>query len=327
MTVTSTSLDLAQFHDLGYAVIEDVFDPLTDFLPLRSGYSELLDREAARMLESGEISTYDRTMSFEQRFIQLVRQCEDLDWTPYDITFTLYGLNVSDSRPIYLGKPVFDMLRHPAILDLVEQIIGPEIYVNPVQHVRIKPPASGLRVTRKNSIVNEAQGWHQDLSVLKEDADYTDLITVWVAITDASEEMGCLKVVPESHRRDLLPHCPVDLLGPVIPDEYVTADLALPLPVKAGSVILMHRRTIHGSLQNVSERLRWSLDLRYQPTGQPTGRDIFPGFIARSRSDPAGELQDHQVWQQTWAEARDRLIDHDNSTLIRSWSADAPWCA
>ena len=97
--------------------------------------------------------------------------------------------------------------------------------------------------------------------------------------------------------------------------------------MKAGSIILLHRRTIHGSLLNVSEELRWSLDLRYQPVGQPTGRDIFPGFIARSRSDRARELHDHQRWQATWAEARDRLIDHENSTLIRSWSADAPWCA
>ena len=327
MTATSTTLDLAQFRDLGYAVIEDVFDLVTDFLPLRSGYSDLLDREAARMLESGEIISYNQTLSFEQRFIQLVQQCEALDWTRFDITFTLYGLNVSDSKPIYLGKPIFDMLRHPAILDLVEEVIGPEIYANPVQHVRVKPPPAGLRVTRKNTIVTEASAWHQDLSVLKEDADDTNLITVWVAITDASEEMGCLKVVPESHRRDLLPHCPVDLLGPVIPDEYFPADLALPLPVRAGAIILMHRRTIHGSLRNVSQKLRWSLDLRYQPIGQPTGRDIFPGFIARSRSDPAAELHDHRAWQQTWAEARDRLIDHDNSMLIRNWSADAPWCA
>ncbi len=327
MTATSTNLDLAQFHDLGYAVIEDVFDPLTDFRPLRSGYSDLLDREADRMLKSSEISSYDQTMSFEQRFVQLVRQCESLDWTRFDITFTLYGLHVSDSKPIYLGKPVFDMLRHPAILDIVEQVIGPEIYVNPVQHVRIKPPSAGLRVTRKNSIVTEAQGWHQDLSVLKEDADDSDIITVWVAVTDASEEMGCLKVVPRSHRGDLIPHCPVNLLGPVIPDEYIPADLALPLPVNAGSIVLLHRQTIHGSLLNQSDRLRWSLDLRYQPVGQPTGREIFPGFIGRSRSDPSQELHDHQRWQERWADARDRLIDHDNSALIRSWSADAPWCA
>ena len=73
MTATSTTLDLAQFRDLGYAVIEDVFDPVTDFLPLRSGYSDLLDREAARMLESGEIISDNQTLSFEQRFIQLVQ--------------------------------------------------------------------------------------------------------------------------------------------------------------------------------------------------------------------------------------------------------------
>ena len=38
----------------------------------------------------------------------------------------------------------------------------------------------------------------------------------------------------------------------------------------------MHKHTIHGSLPNVSDEIRWSLDLRYNPTGQPTGRPEFP---------------------------------------------------
>ena len=324
-----SAVDVSQFRDQGYTVIENVFKPATEFRALRSGYSALLDREAAEMLQDRRIESYDSGLSFEQRLISICSQCEEFDWTPFDITFTLFGLNAKDSRPIYLGKPIFDILRHPKILDVAEQIIGSEIYCNPVQHVRIKPPQGSQKLTRKNSIILQPQAWHQDLSVLAEDANETDLLTVWVAVSDASEDMGCLKVIPESHRRDdLMPHCPVDRQGPSIPDEYVPQELVTSLPVKAGSIILFHRRTIHGSHTNLSNKLRWSLDLRYQPVGQPTGRDVFPGFIARSRLNPERVLADHAAWQQNWADARDKLIEMgDNSVLAREWSADAPWCA
>ena len=47
---------------------------------------------------------------------------------------------------------------------------------------------------------------------------------------------------------------------------------------------------MHSSLPNLSENIRWSLDLRYNPIGQPTGRAWFPGFIARSKSKPESEM-------------------------------------
>ena len=39
-----------------------------------------------------------------------------------------------------------------------------------------------------------------------------------------------------------------------------------------GDLILLSRFTPHRSQPNTSDRCRWSLDLRYQPTGQHTGR-------------------------------------------------------
>ena len=66
----------------------------------------------------------------------------------------------------------------------------------------------------------------------------------------------------------------------------------------------MHRLTCHGSLPNRSDRIRWSLDLRYNPTGQHTGRPVFPGFVARSRRNPDSELDDPAVWAGLWRQAR-----------------------
>ena len=65
----------------------------------------------------------------------------------------------------------------------------------------------------------------------------------------------------------------------------------------------MSRFTPHRSTPNLTDEYRWSLDLRYQPTGQHTGRTGHPDFIARSRQDPACELSDYNEWCRLWVDA------------------------
>ena len=60
-------------------------------------------------------------------------------------------------------------------------------------------------------------------------------------------------------------------------------------------------------MSNVSENIRWSFDLRYNPTGQNTGRESFPGFVARSKKDPTSELRDPDVWKNMWEETKIKL--------------------
>ena len=67
-----------------------------------------------------------------------------------------------------------------------------------------------------------------------------------------------------------------------IPDAFLGLNRASPVPTRAGDVILMHKHTIHGSLPNGSDEIRCSLNLRYNPNGQSTGRPEFPGFVARA---------------------------------------------
>ena len=100
----------------------------------------------------------------------------------------------------------------------------------------------------------------------------------------------------------------------------------VPVPVKRGGALLLHRLTMHASLTNQSDDIRWSFDLRYQPTGLPTGRPAFPGFVARSHREPASELRDWRAWSQSWLDARARLSQNAPPRFNR-WSADAPACA
>jgi hypothetical protein len=100
-----------------------------------------------------------------------------------------------------------------------------------------------------------------------------------------------------------------------VEDALIDRTQAVPVPLSPRDVLFLHRKTLHASLPNLSEGTRWSFDLRYNPIGQPTGRPVFPGFIARSRRHPERELRDHGAWVQLWHDCRTRL----------STSADLPF--
>ena len=135
-------------------------------------------------------------------------------------------------------------------------------------------------------------------------------------------------MIPHSHLRALRTHCPGKPGRPfAIPDALLELNRATPVPTRAGDVILMHKHTIHGSLPNGSDEIRWSLDLRYNPTGQPTGRPEFPGFVARSRRDPGSELRHPEAWAELWRAARERLAVRPPAKPAHRWRGTEPVCA
>ena len=305
-----TAAQIEAFHRSGYLVVEDVLDaPL--LTSIKTEYETLLTDllTAWNMPLSGD---------FEANLIAAYQAGHDW-FQPMDIS--LPGDRITEDTQMHFGPAVFDMVTAPRLLDMVEDLIGPEVTSCPIQHVRIKPPERVLNADEIRAHVGETD-WHQDRAVALEEADDTDMVTVWLAITDATIENGCLQVAPSDGA--LLPHCPQRQTS--IADGFVDTTQAIPLPVKAGGAILFHPMTPHASLPNLSDGIRWSFDLRYTRTGQPTGRAHFPEFIARSRTASKTELQDWRLWRASWEKARTELsaIDHID---IHRWSADAPACA
>ena len=182
--------------------------------------------------------------------------------------------------------------------------------------------AKKLNQNDRNGLVSETP-WHQDNAVFTEDVDDVDILTVWFPITSAPIEKGCLKVVPGSHKGGLRAHCPGSTSDLAIPDALMT-DESLALPMAAGDVLFLHRKTCHGSLPNLTSSARFSFDLRFQPQGTPNGRDILPSFPLRSRQAPAAVLKDAGVWAETWREAREKLSKTDALPPMNRWSADSP---
>ena len=321
MATTTTLLE--QFEDQGYIVVPDLLDLERDLRPLTDDYEQALDDMARLWYSEGKLASLYSGLPFNRRFMAMVGESR-ARWTQFlDISLPQNG--VSPDTPIHLSEAVFNFLRVPAVLDVIEQLIGPEITCNPIQHLRLKPPERLVPVEQRQGL-NSQTTWHQDQGVALPEADNTSIITVWIPITDATVENGCLRAIPGSHRDGLATHCPNNVDGILtIPDKLV-GDGEITLPMKRGSVLFMDRRTKHSSWANQTDDIRWSFDLRYQPTGYPTGRPAFPEFVVRSRANPSSVLTDYRQWIQLWLEARSALAQGRPAKFNR-WDGNAPVCA
>lgn len=311
------------FEKQGFVVVEDVLDSQKDLQPIVDEYESLLGNLADKLHAEGKLKSSYSGLPFGQRLIRMTAETGEGYAKYLDISLPQSG--VSENTPMHHGKAIFGLLRNPRLLDVVETLIGPEIYSNPVQHVRIKPPEKLIGNVSASLGLSAATPWHQDNGVLMPEADESDILTVWLPILDSTKENGCLEVIPGSHRGGLQPHCPDPKKGVHIPDQYLPGR-PVPLPMKRGSVLFMHRKTVHGAGRNNSQDIRWSFDLRYNPVDHPTGRSVLPGFVARSRSHPETELSDHAEWVRLWKGARARLAQEGSQAYTR-WNADAPLCA
>ncbi len=317
-----TSAQVEQFQREGYLLVENLFDPAADIDPIIAEYEGVLDSLANKLYAQGAISSSHAELPFGQRLIEIYKESGAVHAQYFD--FSLPQADVREDTPFWAGPAVFAMIRNEKLLDAVESIIGPEIYSNPVQHVRLKPPEHLTPKDAEGRVQLGKTPVHQDNGVVLPEADQTDMLTVWFPLWDATVENGCLVVWPQSHRQGLLDHCP-NPGGLQIPGQLLSGK-ARSMPMRRGDALLMNKLTVHASHSNTSNNIRWSFDLRYNPIGQPTGRAAFPGFIARSRRLPASELHDPKEWNRRWLETRAILAESENPRFNR-WDGNSPVCA
>lgn len=150
------------------------------------------------------------------------------------------------------------------------------------------------------------------------------MLKVWIPMTEATVENGCLIVVPGSQDGELARHCFTDTKTGIRTEALLPG--AIPLSMEPGDVLFLDKMTMHCSGPNKNDAVRWSFDLRYVPMGKPTGRDWYPGFVARSRANPEFELKDAKVWGKSWKEAEERLAKYGSPISYR-WDSEDPMCA
>lgn len=137
--------------------------------------------------------------------------------------------------------PVFDRIsRSAAILDIVADLIGPEIRYQ------------GSKLNMKAAAFGSPVEWHQDFAFYPHTND--DLLAVGVALDDCTLENGCLLMIPGSHRGPILDHHQDGVfVGAIdVEREQVDVSRAAPVTVRAGGITLHHTRMLHASAPNIS---------------------------------------------------------------------------
>lgn len=262
----SLSKEQVEFYDTeGYLVIENLLTE-EEMGPVREAMTQKVSMIADELLRDGLIEDALEHRPFRYRLAELFR---DLSAEQ----FLKYGRSWRDRLPGY-----YDLMSNPNILDAVESLIGGEIFANPVYNVRPKIPR----------VAAGAVPWHQDKSYWP-DANANPVITVWIPLVDANETNGCLHIKPRTHRKRLLKWHRENLTGTgytALKETQLGNSQTVALPVPAGSAILFNDRCLHMSTANESDEVRWSVDLRYQPTDQDPMPQHGAGFLARSRKHP-----------------------------------------
>jgi non-haem Fe2+, alpha-ketoglutarate-dependent halogenase len=192
--------------------------------------------------------------------------------TDGDISTCLAGLQQLE---IELGSPVADadvkwrshayahsvwfnnLIRHPRILDAIEDVIGPNILVW-TSTFFIKEPHSPTFAA-----------WHQDGTYFG--LTPHEQVCAWVALTDASREAGCMEHLSSRGAPRQLHHAPLGLAnsinraGQTIMETFDESNpVAMALP--AGSFSLHHEFAVHRSAPNNASHRRVGIGLNYIPT-------------------------------------------------------------
>ncbi len=186
-------------------------------------------------------------------------------------------------KPYLIFGPADDLARHPALLDAVEDVLGPDILLWDSAYV-IKEAADQRRV-----------GWHQDLTYWGLDSD--EVVTAWVALTPANPENGGMRFLPGSHRQGSLDHIDTHDAESILhrgQDASAHVDpaaAATDIVLGPGEASLHHGWTLHASGPNPSTDRRIGLTLQYvSPRVRQTLTDQESATLVRGR-DPYGHFR------------------------------------
>jgi hypothetical protein len=163
----------------------------------------------------------------------------------------------TNSKPHLLLPWLSDLVRHPRILDAVEDIFGPNILCWAAGFFA-KGPGDGKYVS-----------WHQDSTYWG--LSSPDVMTVWLAFSASTVEAGAMRVIPGTHKLDQIPHKDTHAADNLLSrGQEVAVDVdpskAVDLVLKPGQMSLHHVRLIHGSEPNRSKDWRIGYTIRYVPT-------------------------------------------------------------
>ncbi|XP_076463481.1 phytanoyl-CoA dioxygenase domain-containing protein 1-like [Babylonia areolata] len=260
------------FFDKGYVVIDSFFDK-AKLDACRESIAQMVDDLAQLLYDGGKVKNLYKEYGVFQRLSKLEAEFP--------------GANILMMKQNNFPQSFRDVWADPKILNVCEQLIGPDIKGHPVWNLRCKTPQN------ENTVVP----WHQDAGYMDNRSYEVLQVTGWIPLLDATRENGCMEVVSGGHLKGkVATHtcCWRDTWYIMLDEEEMTRTLGVDMEkdvklcqVPYGGILLINNLIPHRSLPNVSNDIRWSLDLRWQRADKDVGfYDVKPGILMRSRDQP-----------------------------------------
>lgn len=272
-----------QYADQGYVILRG-FLPDTLVGGMIQVIDDLVDGLALSRLKLGAIRESHENEPMDMRFRSIFSH--DADTAPIQFSEELHA-------------PAFwDLITNTDLLSFAEEVLGPEIRLAPGYFARPK----AFPNHRFQSL------WHQDPAYLllgnqghpREAFDRIRIMNVWTPLVPVNKENGCMQFLPGTHRNGMANHCAVapfdyleieqDVLMPAL-ESIEPIDIVL----DPGDVVLFDTLLFHQGQDNLSGRVRWSLDFRFQDARQPTLIDL-QGHLLRSKENPDKVVSSRSEW-------------------------------
>lgn len=160
-----------------------------------------------------------------------------------------------------LYKWVSDLIRTPAVVDRVEDLLGANVM------------CWGTDLWVKEPDATKFVSWHQDHQYWGVSGN--ELLTAWIALSPATVKSGCMRMLPGSHRREGLSHLDTYHKDNMLTRGQTIFDIdeehAVNIEVDTGEAVFFNYRIAHASHPNCGSDRRIGIAIRYIP---PTVRQL-----------------------------------------------------
>ena len=279
-----------QYERDGYVILRN-FIPRETLDAVQSAVENIVDELANDRVKAGSIPQSFADEPFNMRFKKIFEN----DPQAGPIQFNDDNLH----QPEF-----FDLYSYPPLLDLVESYLGSEVRLL-------------IYVVRNRAFLDEKYKslWHQDAGYLGAgrgnpdipDDEYNKLryINCWTPLVPVNKENGCMEFIPGSHKLGVVKHIPVPPHGYLhidydIINPYIEAGKAVDIELDVGDIVLFQNLIFHQGHDNLSGKVRWNADFRYQDARQETLTKV-QGHLIRSRERSELVVSSKEEWaRRSW---------------------------
>jgi phytanoyl-CoA hydroxylase len=276
MAIALTDDQLSHYHEHGWLLVRNGVP--ADALQLaHTALTRWVDGTVQGWVEQGLLPDAMLDQPFERRLVKA--------WS-------------AAGRPRYMRSPrrdivcreTFEFLAHPALVDIAQDLLDTaEISVNGVFNARPKLPDQKWTDTP----------WHQDAQYYR-DAANIHIVSMWMPLVPVTEKNSCLQVAARMQNGKLFDNFQDEtgFIGLTLEDRASLHGISVEM--NPGDVLCFPQKTPHRALPNMSDTVRWSMDIRFEASATASEAGKRQGFVARSQSQ-SETIPSYAQWLEQWA--------------------------